>query len=292
LLSQEIQYFVTGISIGSVYALVALGFTIIHSVTGIVNFAQGEFVMLGGLVAYFLLHSLGVPLWLAAVSSVVLVAGVGLLLQRLALAPAKQASTLSLIIITIGASILIRGAVGQFWPWSKQAVRLPYFTNAEPITIFGAVIHPQKLWVLGVTLVFMLGFHLLLTRTPLGKALQASAINKRAAGMVGIDTGSMALFSFGLAAALGAVGGILISSQAVMSYDSGVMLGLKGFLAASMGGLSSQFGAVLGGLGLGLLESFGAGHISSAWKDAFSLSVFLVILLIRAQKLPSSGAEH
>jgi len=292
LLSQEIQYFVTGVSVGSIYALVALGFTIIHSVTGIVNFAQGEFVMLGGMVCYFLLHALGIPLWASAFLSVIIVSGIGLLFQRLALAPVRQASIVSLVIITIGASILIRGVVGQFWPWGKEAVRLPYFTQAEPLSFLGAVIHPQKLWVLGVTIVFMVAFHLLLTRTPLGKALRASAINKRAAGMVGIDVGAMALLSFGIAAAMGAVGGVLIASQAVTSYDAGIMLGLKGFLAASMGGLSSQVGAVAGGLGLGLLEAFAAGHISSAWKDALSLSVFLLFLLIRAQKLPHAESEH
>lgn len=292
MLSQEVQYFVTGVSVGSIYALVALGFTIIHNVTGIVNFAQGEFVMLGGMAAYLLLHGLGFPLWAAAVLAIVIVAAIGLLLQRLALAPARQASVISLIIITIGASILIRGAVGQFWPWGKDAVRLPYFTDAQPISILGAVIHPQKLWVLAVTVVLMLVFQLLLSRTPLGKALRASAINRRAAGMVGINVGAMALLSFGLAAAMGAVGGVLIASQAVISYNSGVMLGLKGFLAASMGGLSSQVGAVAGGLALGLLEAFTAGHISSTWNDAISLSVFLAFLMVRAQRLPHAEVEH
>lgn len=292
MLSQEIQYLVTGISVGSVYALVALGFTVIHSVTGIVNFAQGEFVMLGGMATYLLLHSMGVPLWAAAILAIIIVAAIGLLLQKGALAPARQASTLSLIIITVGASILIRGLVGQFWPWGKDAVRLPYFTGAEPMSFAGAVIHPQKLWVLGITILFMVAFHLLLTRTALGKSLVASAINKRAAGMVGINVSAMALLSFGIAAAMGAVGGVLVASQAVISYDSGLMLGLKGFLAASMGGLSSQTGAVAGGIALGLLESFSAAHISSAWKDAISLGVFLLVLLIRAQSLPRSEVEH
>ncbi|MEW6034067.1 MAG: branched-chain amino acid ABC transporter permease [Chloroflexota bacterium] len=292
MLSQEIQYFITGLSIGSVYALVALGFTIIHTVTGIVNFAQGEFVMLGGMVAYFLFRFIGLPLWAAAPLSIAAVTVVGLLLQRIAIRSARQASIVSLIVITIGASILIRGLVGQFWVWGREAVRLPYFTGEQSLSFLGAAVHPQKLLVLGITIALMVLFHLLLSRTPLGKALRACAINKRAAGMVGVDARAMSLFSFGAAAALGAVGGILIASQAVTSYDSGVMLGLKGFLAACMGGLSSQMGAVLGGLGLGLLESFGAGHISSAWKEAFSLSVFLLFLIVRARRLPASEVEH
>jgi branched-chain amino acid transport system permease protein len=287
LLSDIIQYLVSGISLGSVYALVALGFTIIHSVTGIINFAQGEFVMLGGVVAFFALSSVGLPLWSACLLSIVIVTIIGLLLERLAIRSARQASIVSLIIVTIGASILIRGLVSQFWGWSKQGISLPSFTGDEPLAFFGAYINPQKLWVIGTMLVFMVLLHLLLSRTLLGKALRACAINKRAAGIVGIDARAMSLFSFGMAAALGAVGGILIASQAATSSDAGVMLGLKGFLAAAMGGLSSMVGAVLGGLGLGVLESLGGAYISSAWKEAFALSVFLIFLLVSARRLAS-----
>ena len=292
MLSQGLQYFVTGISVGSVYALIALGFTIIHSVTGIVNFAQGEFVMLGGMMAYFFFAMVGMPLWAAVLLAILIVTVIGLLIQKITIAPAKGASTISLIIITIGASILIRGLVSQYWVWGRNAVRLPYFTDMEPLTFFGAAIHPQKLWVLGITLVFMVLFHQLLTRTPVGKALRASAINSRAAGMVGINVSAMSLIAFGLAAGLGAIGGVLIASQAVTSVDAGVMLGLKGFLAASIVGMSSQVCAVIGGLGLGLLEVFFAGYGPSAWKEVFALSVFLLILIIRAGRLRGSEAGH
>lgn len=287
--SQLIQYLVSGVTVGSVYALVALGFTIIHSVTGIINFAQGEFVMLGGMVAFFVLHSLGLPLWASCCLSVVIVVAVGLLLERLAIRPARQASIVSLIIVTVGASIFIRGVAGQVW--GKDAVPLPAFTGEQSLPFFGASIQPQSLWVLGITIAFMVLFQLLLSRTPLGKALRACAVNKRAAGIVGIDARAMSLLSFGIAAALGAVGGLVIAPLTLTSYDVGVMLGLKGFIAAAIGGLSSQVGAVVGGIGLGILESFGAAYISSAYKDAIALLVFFLFLLFRAKGLAASEAE-
>ncbi|MFH1639600.1 MAG: branched-chain amino acid ABC transporter permease [Chloroflexota bacterium] len=289
MLSQFIQYSVSGITSGSIYALIALGFTIIHSVTGIINFAQGDFVMLGGMFAYLLLKSLGLPLWAGCILSVALVTIAGLLLERLAIGSARRASVVSLIIITIGASIFIRGIAGQLW--GKNPVPLPAFSGERPLLLFGAAIQPQSLWVLGTTILFMLLFHLLLSRTLLGKALKACALNPRAAGIVGINVRTMSLLSFGMAAALGAIGGIVVAPMTLTSYSIGVMLGLKGFVAAAMGGLSSQFGAVIGGLCLGILEAFGAAYISSAYKDAIALFVFFVFLLVRAGSLSAGEAE-
>jgi branched-chain amino acid transport system permease protein len=268
---------------------VGLGFTIIHRVTGIINFAQGEFVMLGGMVAFFMLSDVGLPLWLACLVAVVIVTIVGLLLQRLAIRPAKNASVVTLIIITIGASIFLRGLAGQFF--GKESVPLPPFSGEQAILVGGAAIQPQSLWVIGSTIVFMLLFQALLNWTPLGKALSAVAISKRAAGIVGINVHTMSLISFGVAAALGAIGGLMIAPIALTSYESGVMLGLKGFIAAAMGGLSSPFGAVAGGFGLGILESLGAAYISSAYKDAIALLIFFIILLVRAKQLSRSEVE-
>jgi branched-chain amino acid transport system permease protein len=284
-----IQYFISGITQGSVYALVALGFTIIHSVTGIINFAQGDFVMLGGMLTYLFLHTLKLPLPLACLSAVASVTVIGLLLERLAISSSKKASSVSLVIITIGASMFIRGIAGELW--GKDPLMLPSFSGENPIPVLGAVIQPQTLWVLAVTVVFMLLFQLLLSRTLLGKALRACALNRRAAGIVGINVRNMSLLSFAMAAALGAIGGIVIAPMAMTSYDIGLMLGLKGFIAAAMGGLSNQAGAVAGGFALGILEAFGAGYISSSYKDAFALLIFFVFLLVRAKDLASAEVE-
>jgi len=288
--SQFIQYFVSGITQGSVYALVALGFTIIYSVTGIINFAQGDFVMLGGMLAYLFLHTLKLPLPLACLFSVASVTLCGLLLERLAISSSRKASVVSLIIITIGASMFIRGIAGELW--GKDPLPLPPFSGEKPIPVFGAAIQPQTIWVLAITLIFMMLFQLLLSRTLLGKALKACAINRRAAGIVGINVRTMSLLSFAMAAALGAIGGIVIAPLTLTSYDIGVMLGLKGFVAAAMGGLSNQAGAVAGGFALGILEALGAGYISSAYKDAIALLVFFLFLLVRAKGFSSAEAER
>ncbi len=287
-LGQVVQYFVSGATTGSVYALIALGFTIIHSVTGIINFAQGEFVMLGGMFTYLFFKSLHLPLWVSCSLSIALVAIAGVLLERLALRQSRQASVVSLIMVTIGASIFLRGVAGEVW--GKNPLPLPAFSGEKPIVFAGAAIQPQSLWVIGVTVFFTLLFHLLMSRTLLGKALRACALNRRAAEITGINVLNMSLLSFGTAAALGAIGGIVIAPITLTAYDIGVILGLKGFVAAAMGGLSSQPRAVISGLFLGVLEAFGAAYISSAYKDAIALFVFFVFLLVRAKSLSGSEA--
>ena len=280
MVDQAAQYIITGITLGAVYAIVALGFTIIFNVTGIINFAQGEFVMLGGMMGFWLLRTTGLPLPLALALAVVATALIGLSLERLAIRPARNAPMVSLIIITIGASILIRGVAGQVW--GKDAVPLPAFSGEESIRLLGAAIHPQSLWVLGTALLVMVVLHLLLTYTMLGKALHACAINRRAASLMGIDAQTMSALSFLLAAGLGAIGGVVVAPMTMTSYSVGTMLGLKGFTAAAVGGFGSQLGAVIGGMLLGLVESLGAGFIHSAYKDAIALAVLFLALLVRA----------
>ncbi len=287
---QITQYLVSGLTTGSVYALVAIGFTVIYNVTGVINFAQGEFVMLGGMLAYMFSHGLRFPLALACALAVICVIIVGLLLERLAISLSQKASVLALIIITIGASIFIRGIAGEVW--GKNPVALHAFSGEKSITFLGAAIQPQALWVMGTTVVLTLLLQLLLSRTLLGKVFRACALNRRAAGIVGINVRNMSLLSFGIAAALGAIGGIMIAPLTLTSYDSGAMLGLKGFVAAAMGGLSSQVGAVIGGFSLGILEALGAGYISSAYKDAIALLVFFVFLLLRAKRLSAQEPER
>ena len=280
---QLVQYVASGVTIGSVYAIVALGFTIIFNVTGIINFAQGEFVMLGGMLSWWLISYWRLPALPAFVLAVLLTAAVGVLLERAAIRPARTAPVLSLIIITVGASIVIRGVAGL--AWGKDAVPLPAFSGEAPVFVLGAAIAPQSFWVLGITLGLMLVLQLVLSSTMLGKALKACSINRRAAGLVGIDP----QLSFALSAALGAVGGIIIAPVTMASYDAGVMLGLKGFTAAAVGGLGSQAGAVVGGLALGVLESLGAA-VRSEYKDAIALALLFVVLLFRRGRVAAEGS--
>ncbi len=289
-LGQLVQYIATGITMGSNYALVGLGFTIIFAVSGIINFAQGEFVMLGGMLTWTLLRQVGLPLPVAVVLAIAISAGVGLLLERLAIRPARRASVVSLIIITVGASIVIRSIAGQVW--GKDAVPIPPFSGEDPIPVLGAAILPQSLWVLGTTIAVMIVLHLFFGYTMLGKAFRACALSRRGASLVGIDARAMSALSFSLSAAIGAIGGVVVAPITLTSYDVGVMLGLKGFVAAAMGGFTNQIAAVVGGIGLGVLEALGAGYISSAYKDAIALLVLFLVLVGRSFGLFRWGQDE
>ena len=284
---QFVQYLVSGVTQGSIYALVGLGFTIVYAVTSIINFAQGEFVMLGGMISFVLFDSLGFPIAASCVLSILVGTAVGGVLYALAIRPARRASVVSLIIITIGAAIFIRGVAAELW--GVDTVRPPYFTGNNSLHFLGAYIHPQAIWVIGTTVVTTIGLHLFLTHTMMGKALRAAAISKTGAGLVGIDTRTMALISFIMAATIGAIGGVVMAPLTLTSYRSGAMLGLKGFVAASIGGFRSPIAAVAGGFTLGVVESLAVGvdwgPFTSAYKDVISMMVLLMVLLVRSGRL-------
>ncbi|MEW6690427.1 MAG: branched-chain amino acid ABC transporter permease [Pseudomonadota bacterium] len=270
------QYLLAGLTLGAIYALVALGFAIIYNASQVINFAQGEFVMIGGMAAAVFVES-GLPLPLAIVLSIATATLVGFALARFAVEPARDASVVSLIIITIGASILLRGLATLVW--DKKIHPLPAFSGEQPISIAGATLLPQVLWVLGVSAVAVLAMWWFFNRTLAGKALLAVSHNRLAARLVGISVRRVLLVSFALSAALGALAGILIAPIAFTSWDAGVMLGLKGFAAAILGGLGSGPGAIAGGLALGLVEALGAGYLSSAYKDVFAFLIILAVLV-------------
>jgi branched-chain amino acid transport system permease protein len=284
---QFLQYLISGLTMGSIYALVGLGFTIIYAVTRIINFAQGEFVMLGGMLSFTLAVSAGLPLAPAIILSVLIAAVIGAIMYLFAIRPARNASVVSLIIITIGVAIFIRGIAGELW--GVDFVRPPYWAGSESIRFFGAYIHPQALWIIGTTLAVTVLLHLFLSYTMVGKALKACAINPRAAGLVGINAKTMALIAFALAAAIGGIGGVVMAPLTLTSYNVGVMLGLKGFVAASIGGFKSPIAAVIGGITLGIIESLSVGldwgPFTSAFKDVIALVVLLLILLLWSGRL-------
>lgn len=277
-----LQFVLSGLSTGSIYVLIALGIVTIYSVTGIINLAQGEYAMLGAMLA-ITYTKWQLPLALAFGASVVTVIVIGMVVERLTVNPVRTASPVTLIIITVGVSIILRGIALLVWgatPYSLQE-----FTSGGPLNIFGAVVSLQRLWVMGTAAVVLLGLFFLLDRTMLGKALRACSINQGAASLMGISPAQMSLFSFALAAALGAIAGIVIAPLTLATYDMGLMLGLKGFVAAVIGGLVSAPGAVIGGLLLGVLESLAAGLISSGLKDAIAFIVLLIVLLVRSENI-------
>ncbi len=283
LFSQIVQFVFTGITIGSIYAMVGLGFNIIYNATGIINFAQGEFVMLGGLVMVWLTTIVKLPMAVSFPLTVAIVTAVGALFERFAVYPLKKPSVLILIIITLAGSIVFKG--GAMLLWGKGTYSLPHFSGEDPIVLLGATILPQTLWIIGVLLVVVVLLMLFFNYTMLGKAMSACAVNQTAASLVGINVRRIVLLSFALSAAIGAVAGIIFTPVVLMEYDRGALLALKGFCAAVLGGLGNNAGAVVAGLLIGLLESFGAGFISSGYKDAIALLVLLVVLIIKPSGL-------
>ncbi len=277
-LSQVAQYLVSGLTLGSVYGMIALGFTLIHNATGIVNFAQGEFVALGALIALSCARA-GLPMPLAVLTAVAAVTLVGAALERGAIRPARSASVISLIIITIAASILLRGLA--MWIWGPDALPMRPFSGQRPILLGQASILPQHLWIIGIVLATMLGLWALGERTQVGKAMRACAMNREAALLVGIPASRMVMLSFALSAMLGGLAGAIVAPLAMGQYNMGIMLGLKGFASAILGGMGNPVGAVLGGLLLGTLESLGAGLLWSGLKDAIAFGIMLVVLVAR-----------
>lgn len=281
-MSEFLQLLISGLTVGAVYALVALGFTLIYNASDVINFAQGDFVMIGGMGTVFLMAA-GLSLPVAALIAVLGAVIVGLLLHRLAIEPARGASPVTLIMITIGASIFIRGAAQIVF--DKQFHTLPAFTGADPINIAGAAILPQSLWVLAGAVILFVALYVFLTRTLTGKALIATAANRLAARLVGINVRVMLGLAFGLSAAMGALAGILVAPITLTRYDIGLIFALKGFAAAMVGGMGSPQGALVGGLLIGILEAFGAGYISSTYKDAVAFLAILLVLFVMPRGL-------
>ena len=281
--SLALQYFLSGVTKGSIYAVVAIGFNLIYSATGVLNFAQGEFVMLGGMVAITLAHF--VPLPVAIAGAVLIVALVGCLLEITFFRKLRRHSILHLIIITIGLSIVLQEAALHIW--DEKVRSLPYFTGNEvsSIKFLGAAISPQVLWVLGTVAVTVILLHIFLKYTLRGRAMRACSSNPDAAMLAGINIPNMRTLSFGLSAALGALAGCVISPITMTHYEMGAPLAIKGFAAAILGGMGNPMGAVAGGLLVGILEAFAVSRLPAAYNDVAAFVVLLLVLFIRPHGL-------
>ncbi len=278
-----LQYLITGLTVGATYGLTALGFTIIFNTTGVINFAQGEFVMLGGMMSVYFMHALGLGEPAAVILAVLGATMAGALVERLAIRPVRDCPAINLVIITIGVSILIRGLAMLLW--GKDTHVLEPFSGNQPIMFLGAAIMPQAIWVLVISLFLLGALKLFFSGTINGKAMLACSYDPKASSLVGIGVQRMVLLSFMISALVGAVDGVILAPITMTSYDVGIMLGLKGFVAAVLGGLGNGLGAVVGGLLVGILEAMGAGYISSAYKDAIPFVLILFILFFMPRGL-------
>ena len=276
MLAQFLQYLFSGLTVGSIYALAGLGFSIIYNASHVINFAQGEFIMIGGMATVSLV-GLGLPLPLAIPLAVAATMVVGFALEKFAVEPARDADVTTLIIITIGASIFLRGMAQVLW--GKDFHRMDSFSGETPITVLGATILPQSLWVMGVSVAVIAALGWFFGRTLFGKAMLATSYNRLAAQLVGISVKRVLALSFALSAMLGAIGGIVVTPITFTSTDAGIMVGLRGFSAGVLGGLGMGLGGGVGGLVVGIAEAMGAGYISSAYKDAIAFIIILVVLV-------------
>ena len=277
-----LQLLVAGIGTGSIYALIALGFNVVFKSTGAMNFAQGEWVVMGGMIAALLFASIS-SVGLACLGAILLVTVVGIISEKLVVGPLRRPNALLITLISIGLAICTRSLV--MLVLGKRPVGYPGFSKIESLGLWGVTVQTQTLWIFGLTLVFLVVMHLFFERTMLGKALRAAAADREAAAIVGVKVETTVMLSFAIAAFAGALAGAIITPLTLASYDQGAVFGFKGFSAAMLGGVGSLPGAVVGGLALGLLEAFGSFYISSDFKDAIAFAVLLLILFARPSGL-------
>jgi len=281
LFSQIIQYAISGITSGSIYAVIGICWSLVYLITKVLNFTTGEFVMLGGMLTWgFRGTGLGlVPSVLFAITCTVLIS---MILERIAIRPVRFPSEMTYMMITIAAASVIKGVV--LLGWGSETRTIPAFFGTEVIHLFGATMTSQIPCVLGLLVIITLGLSVFLNRTLFGKALRASAINVTGASLMGIDINRFRLFCFGLAGGLGAITGIVITPITFTGYEVGMLTGLKGLVAAIVGGWTMT-GTMVAALILGLLEGFGAGFISAGLKDVFALLVMILFLIVRTMDL-------
>jgi branched-chain amino acid transport system permease protein len=274
-----IQLLVTGITLGSIYSLIALGYVTIYRTSRIVNMAQGAFVMFGAFFTYSFLSELGLPYWLSIILGIVGVVIVSIGMYLTVLRPLVKISLVSIILATIALSILFENF--SLLRWGGYGKGLPAFSGDKAIFVGGVAVFRQSLWVIGLMIIVLIGLYLLTNYTRLGKQMTATACDPGAASLSGVSTGRMIVLAFAISAAIGALGGIAVTPINVTSYQSGGLYALSGFVAAILGGWGSSTGAVVGGLALGVIQSFVTGVLPAGYQDAVAYAILILVLYFR-----------
>ncbi len=288
------QQLINGLALGAVYALIALGYTMVYGILQLINFAHGEVYMLGaylGIIMLGVLTALGVPAYslslsilLAMLTAMIFCASYGAVMERIAYRPLRNATKLAPLISAVGVSIILQNVV--MLAQGKEYKNLPPVLPSEGINFFGANISPVQVFILAASILVMAALHLFITRTRLGKAMRATSQDRTMAGLVGININQVISVTFMIGSALAAVGGVMVTLYyGVVHFFMGYLAGVKAFTAAVLGGIGSIPGAMLGGFMLGLIENFGASYLSSVYKDAFAFIVLIITLIIRPSGL-------
>ena len=294
-----LQQILNGLILGSLYALVALGYTMVYGILELINFAHGEIVMLGAMVSVTVLGvlaGLGVPVPLALLAAlagaVAVCVATGVLVERVAYRPLRNAPRLAPLITAIGVSIVLQNLA--MIVWGRQYLSFPPVLDIEIYEVAGATVTNVQILIVAVATMVMAGLLLLVQRTRLGRAMRATAQNREVAGLMGVNVNQVIAATFAVGSALAAVAGLLIAAYyGIAHYNMGFILGLKAFSAAVLGGIGNIPGALLGGLLLGVIESLGAGYIGdltggflgSHYQDIFAFFILILVLVFRPSGL-------
>ena len=284
------QQLINGLALGAVYALIALGYTMVYGILQLINFAHGEVYMLGAYLSIIVLgvltymgltaYSLPLSLLVTVLLSMAFCAAYGAVIERVAYRPIRNASKLAPLISAVGISIILQNFV--MLSQGKEYKNLPPLLPPDGFTLPGANVSPAQIFILAASVLIMVGLHLFVAKTRLGKAMRATSQDRVMAGLVGININEVISITFMIGSALAAVAGVMVTLYyGVVHFFMGYLAGIKAFTAAVLGGIGSIPGAMLGGFMLGLIENFGASYISSVYKDAFAFLVLIIVLIIR-----------
>ena len=275
-----VQQIISGLALGCVYGLIALGFVLIFKATEVINFAQGEMMMIGAFVAYTLITMLNVPFLLAFFLTPIICGGLGIILERLLIRPLVKESVVSIIMVTIGLSITLRAFAGMIW--SYDTLEFPNLFSEEPVQIGGVVMAPVYIWVIFVTVGLVLLLYAFFKFTTVGISLQASAQNPLASLLMGISVKRVYAMTWAISGMVGAVAGIIVAPISFLNCNMGY-LGLKAFPAAVIGGFNSIPGAIVGGVIIGISENLAGIYLPLWFKDIFAYVIMLLVLMIRPE---------
>ncbi len=284
--SYLVQFLFSGLTSGSIYALMAVSLVIVYKVSQLICFAQGEFFVIGALTMTTLV-SKGLPMPLAFVIAVLVATILGSLVERVLIRPIQDSGVGMLIVMTVAISLTLRGLA--LVVWGKESHVLKAFSAGNPIQIYGATLMPQVIWIIGITVVVLLFIWFFFEKTTLGVAMRACSENRLGASLMGISTQKAAILSWAWGSAIGALAGMAVAPLLFMQYGSGVMPMVKGFIAMSIGGLASIVGAVVAGYLLGIVEAYTVGLISSQFSDAIVFTILIIVLVFKPNGLFGSS---
>ena len=275
-------YLINGISLGSVYAIIALGYTMVYGIAKMLNFAHGDIIMVGGYISYFAAYSFGLPPLAALFAAILGCTALGIIIERLAYRPLREAQPLAVLITAIGVSYFLQNGAMQLWSSNPKVYNS--LVKVQPLSLFGGslVISGETIVTIGVCLVIMVVLSVLIRSTKLGKAMRAVSEDKGAAQLMGINVNFTISMTFAIGSALAAVAGVLLcSAYPTLTPTTGSMPGIKAFTAAVFGGIGSIPGAFLGGILLGVIEKLSQAYISTQLSDAIVFAVLILVLSVR-----------